>query len=471
MQHYELVVIGAGPAGTPAAIAAAQFGKKVLLIDKRGEPGGECLFEGCIPSKVLENAANRYAMFKEAENFHVALKSSVQIHWEEVLRDKEAIIKRRAKAAHIMIDKMPTLTLKKGEARFVDAHTIELDSVQYSFDKALIATGGKVNIPPFEGNGVEKAWTNRDVFFEEEIPKELLFVGAGAISCELAQMFNKLGTKCTILERHNRILKQVDAEVAEAIEKQMIASGIEIECNVSIQSIAYHDGLFTVAFSQDGVDKSLEKERVLLATGRIANIDTLQLEKAGVDYDRHGVLVNDMLQSSQSHIFACGDCIDAPRFAHTASYEAGVVVHNMFAPHPRKVDYDKNSWVLFSDPQAASVGIGVAEAEKRGIAVTVSSYDFSIDARAQIDKAELGFVKFIIDSKSQVIIGIEILSEDAASLAGEASLIVAQKMTAMDVLGAIHPHPTLAESFGKLSQKIFMGMMMARSRQQKDMDA
>ncbi len=468
MEHYDLIVIGAGPAGTPAAMAAAQFGKKVLLVDKRGEPGGECLFEGCIPSKVLENAANRYAMIKEMKNFHIELKSSVQIHWEEVLRDKEEIIRRRAKAALIMIEKMPTLNFKKGEATFVDAHTIVVDSQHYTFDKALIATGGKVNIPPFSGNGVAKAWTNRDVFFEEEIPKELLFVGAGAISCELAQMFNKLGTKCTVLERNERILKHVDTDVAEAIEQKMIDSGIEVELNISITSIDYHEGRFDIHFSQNGEERNIQRERVLIATGRGANIDMLGLESANIRYDRHGIIVNEMLQSSQPHIFACGDCIDAPRFAHTASYEAGIVVHNMFAPQPRKVDYDKNSWVLFSDPQAASVGLGEKEAQKRGIDVMVSSYDFSIDARAQIDKEELGFVKFIIDKKSQSIIGIEILSEDAASLAGEASLIVAQKMSAMDVMGAIHPHPTLGESFGKLAQKLFMGMMMSKKHNTKE---
>lgn len=462
MEKYDLIVIGAGPAGTPAAMAAAQFGKKVLLIDKRGEPGGECLFEGCIPSKVLENAANRYAMLKEAQNFHVELKSSPQIHWEEVLRDKDVILSRRAKEALMAMEKLPTLTFMKGEAKFVDAHTIEAEGVQYGFDKALIATGGKVNLPPFKGNGVSKAWTNRDVFFEEEIPKELLFVGAGAISCELAQMFNKLGTKCTVLERRERILKHVDEEAALAIQERMRQNGIRIECNVSLESIDENSGNFSVYFRQNEEEKMLESEKVLLATGRIANLDGLGLEKAGVAYDRHGVTVSDMLQSSQPHIFACGDCIDAPRFAHTASYEAGIVVHNMFAPHPHSVNYDKNSWVLFSDPQVAQVGIDEAEAKRRGMDVSVASYDFSIDARAQIDKQELGFVKFVIDKASGVIVGVTILSEDAASLAGEAALIVANKMKPIDVMGAIHPHPTLCESFGKLSQKIFMGMMMQR---------
>ncbi len=462
MEKYDLIVIGAGPAGTPAAMASAQFGKKVLLIDKRGEPGGECLFEGCIPSKVLENAANRYAMLKEAQNFHVELKSSPQIHWEEVLRDKDEILSRRAKAALMAMEKLPTLTFMKGEAKFVDAHTIEVQGVQYGFDKALVATGGKVNLPPFKGSGVSKAWTNRDVFFEEEIPKEIVFVGAGAISCELAQMFNKLGTKCTVLERGERILKHVDKEAALVIQERMIQNGICIECNISVDSIDEGAGGFVVYYMQDDEKKILESEKVLLATGRIANINALGLENVDVTYDRHGVIVNEILQSSQTHIYACGDCINAPRFAHTASYEAGIVVHNMFAPHPHKVDYDKNSWVLFTDPQVSQVGIDEAEAKRRGMDVNTVAYDFSTDARAQIDKQALGFVKFVIDKSGGVIVGVTILSEDAASLAGEAALIVANKMRAMDVMGAIHPHPTLCESFGKLSQKIFMGMMMQR---------
>ncbi len=462
MEHFDLIVIGAGPAGTPAAMAAAQFGKKVLLIDKRGEPGGECLFEGCIPSKVLENAANRYAMLKEAQKFHVTLEDDPQIYWEAVLKDKEEIVARRAKGALTAMEKLPTLTFVKGEAKFLDAHTVATADAQYSFDKALIATGGKVNMPPFEGSGVSEAWTNRDVFFEEKIPSEILFVGAGAISCELAQMFNKLGTKCTILERGGRILKHLDEDAALSVEKKMRESSIEVLCNVRIGTIDKTERGFAVHVTQDGQERVLEREKVLLATGRIANLDGLGLEAAGVAYDRHGVTVSETLQSSQPHIFACGDCIDAPRFAHTASYEAGIVVHNMFAPHPRTVDYDKNSWVLFSDPQVALAGLDEAQAKRRGLDVTVSKYDFTTDARAQIDKAAEGFVKFVIDSRNREIVGVEIVSEDAASLAGEAALIVSQKMSAMDVMGAIHPHPTLCESFGKLAQQIFMGMMMQR---------
>jgi len=459
--HYELIVIGAGPAGVPAAITSAKFGVKTLLVDKRNAPGGECLFEGCIPSKTLETAANHYAEVVRAKKFHIQDKHP-QMHWESVIEDKDAILEKLSQGVLQQIEQLPKLDFKQGVAEFVDTHTIRIDGELFSFDKAIIATGGKTNIPPFKGNGISKAWTNRDVFLEKELPKEILFVGAGAISCELVQMFNKLGVKCHILERGSRILKHMSAQSAAIVQKKMTDNGIVIDCNVNLETIDYENEKFIVKFSQNNQERTLEYKHVLLATGRSADVATLGLENAKVEYDRGGVVVNKELQSSQKHIYACGDCIAAPKFSHTATYEAGIVVHNMFAPSSHSVNYDKNSWVLFSDPQIGVAGINEDEASKRGIAVDIEMYDFAQDARSLIDKEAEGYVKFIIDNKSKVILGIEIVSEDASSLTGEAALIVANEMSAMDVMKAIHPHPTLTESFGRLAQQIFFKNMMKR---------
>ena len=460
--HYDLVVIGAGPAGTPAAMVAAQFGNKVLLIDKRDAPGGECLFEGCIPSKVLENAANRYAELINANKFGIDVKGKEQIHWEEVLKDKDEIIKNRSLSALKQIEKLHTLDFMQGSAQFIDSHTLYVDEKVISFDKALIASGGKTFIPHIEGNAYDKVWTNRDLFFQEKIPPHLVFVGAGAITCELAQMFNKLGTKCHIFERSDRILKKLDKDTAMMVQNKMIEDEIEIDLMAHIEKIDYLEGEFTIHYTQNSKRHTLKCEYIVMATGRIANVENLKLENAGVKYDKKGVHVDKKLKTSQEHIFACGDCIDAPHFAHTASYEAGIAVHNMYAPHPRFVDYDKNSWVLFSDPQVALAGIDEHTAKTKDIDVSVEVYNYGVDARAQIDKRTDGFVKFIIDNKTKIIIGVEVVSEDASSLSGEASLIVANKMSAMDLLGTIHPHPTLSEAFGKLAQQIFFKMMMKR---------
>ena len=457
-KEYDLVVIGAGPAGTPAAMIAAQFGKKVLLIDKREAPGGECLFEGCIPSKVLENAANRYAEVMSSEKFHIDV-AQPQIHWDEVLADKEAIIKKRSMGAMMKIKSLPNLEFVQAEASFEDEHTLLVGEENVTFEKALIATGAKTAFPNLEGDAINDVWTNRDLFFEKKLPKEILFIGAGAISCELAQMLNKLGVKTAILERGERILKHLSESAAMVVQKKMIEDSIELTCKVNIKSINHKDGKFCVTCKVDNKEKEFVYEKVLLATGRVANVDGLSLEKAGVDYNKKGVVVDNTLQTSQEHIYACGDCIDAPQFAHTATYEAGIVVHNMFAPSSHYVDYSKNSWVLFSSPQIAVVGLSAQKAQESED-YTIAEYDFMQDARAQLDKNTQGYLKFIIEKNTQVIVGIEIVSEDAASLIGEASLIVANKMSVMDVMQTIHPHPTLTESFAVLAKQVFFQNMM-----------
>lgn len=462
--HYDLIVIGAGPAGTPAAMNAARFGKKVLLVDKRDAPGGECLFEGCIPSKVLENAANRYDEVVKSGIFHIDGTTHAQIHWEKVLEDKEAILKKRSQSALMAIKQLPTLDFKQGIAHFKDSHTLKVGNELFSFNNALIATGAKTAYPPIEGSGIDKVWTNADIFKQNKLPKELLFIGAGAISSELAQMFAKLGVKCHILQRSGRILKHLSEDAALAVQENMIQNGVTIECGVSIKRIDEKGDKFIVVYEKDQKEHSLTYENVLLATGRAANLDGLGLENAGVEFDSKGVIVSETLQTSQKHIYACGDCIDAPKFAHTASYEAGIVTHNLFAPSPRYVNFEKNSWVLFSDPQVGIAGIDEQRAKAKELEIEVEKYDFTQDARAQIDKHTNGYLKFIIDAKTKVILGVEIVSEDASSLIGEAALIVANEMSVMDILKSIHPHPTLTESFGKLAQQVFIQSMMRRKK-------
>ena len=460
MEKYDLIVIGAGPGGTPAAMAAAQFGKKVLLVDKRNRPGGECLFEGCIPSKVLENAANRYSLIKESELFHIDIEGKEQIHWDAVLKDKEEILQRRSMSAMKQIEALPTLTYKTGTARFIDLHTLDIEGVQYSFTNAIIATGASAHIPDFKGNGASKAWSNASLFKEANIPEEITFVGAGAISCELVQMLNKLGTRCHILERGTRILKHIDEECAMKVQEKMIADGIIIDFNVVFDSIDEENGSFTVTYHQHNKEQTLHTSHLLIAAGRAANTKHLGLENIGIEFDRQGIRVNETLQTTQEHIYAVGDCAAGPKFAHWASYCAGVAIHNIFAPHKHTIKPNNLSWVLFSDPQIASAGLSESQAKEQGLEITTARYDYATDARAQIDKAETGLIKFVIEKQSGIIRGIQILSEDASSLSGEAALIVAKEMKAIDVMSAIHPHPTLAEGFGKLSQMLFMKSML-----------
>ncbi|WP_457593627.1 dihydrolipoyl dehydrogenase family protein [Hydrogenimonas sp.] len=460
MKKYDLIVIGAGPGGTPVAMAAAQFGKKVLLVDKRGEPGGECLFEGCIPSKILENAANRYAMLKEAEGFHIELKSTPQIHWEAVLSEKDAILKKRSGAALKHIEALPSLDFMRGTARFIDEHTVEVEGKRIAFDNAVIASGASAHLPPLQGDGVQKAWTNADLFKSSQIPDEIAFIGAGAISCELVQMFAKLGVKCHILERGPRILRRIDEQCALIVQEKMQRSGIDVVLNVDFGEIEGDLGGYTVHYTQEGEAKTLEVPHLLIATGRAPNVEGLGLEEAGVVFDRHGIRVDAGMQTNQPHIYAVGDCAVGPKFAHWATYEAGIAVHNLYAPSRHEVENDKLVWVLFSDPQIASAGLDEASAKAKGLEVSVEVYEYAADARAQIDHATDGILKFVVDNASKHIVGVQAVGPEASSLSGEAALIVSKKLTMMDVMGAIHPHPTYTEAFGNLARSAFFKSMM-----------
>jgi dihydrolipoamide dehydrogenase len=462
MKHYDLIVIGAGPGGTPAAMAAAQFGKKVLLVDKHGEPGGECLFEGCIPSKILENAANRYSMLADISKFHIDLSGVSQIHWEEVIEEKANLLRQRSMAALRQMEALPNLGFIQGKARFTDSHTIAVNDTQYTFTHAVIATGASASVPPFKGSGVAHAWTNAHIFKEKEIPKEIAFIGAGAISCELVQMFNKLGTTCHLFERGPRILKRIDEACAMKVQEKMVADGIDVILNADMDSIDGKNGDFTITYRQNGTAHTLKVPHVLIATGRAANVENLGLDAAGVTYSAKGIETDKTLQTSQPHIYAAGDCVVGPKFAHWATYQAGIAIHNLYAPHKHHIDMGKLSWVLFSDPQIASVGITEADAQKYGMDVTVETYNYAVDARAQIDKETTGMLKFVIEKQSGIIKGIQILSADASSLSGEAALIVAKGMTTMDLMGTIHPHPTLTEAFGKLAQQCFFKSMFSK---------
>jgi dihydrolipoamide dehydrogenase len=339
-----------------------------------------------------------------------------------------------------------------------------VDGETISFDHAIIATGANAHLPPLKGNGIAEAWTNADVFKETTIPKEITFVGAGAISCELVQMFTKLGTRCRILERGDRILKRVDEECALKIEKKMIEEGVDLQLGVTFDTVDKNDEGFTIRYSHSGTFKELKTPHLLIATGRSANTEGLGLEKIGVDFDRNGIHTDETLQTTQPHIYAVGDCNTGPKFAHWASYEAGIAIHNIYAPSKHRVDPGKLSWVLFSDPQIASAGLSESAARMHGIEVEIERYDYSIDARAQLDKAEMGILKFIIEKKSGIIRGVQILSEKASALSGEAALIVANEMSVRDVMKGIYPHPTLTDAFGTLSQQIFMKQMMQRRR-------
>ena len=462
MNKYDLVVIGAGPGGTPAAQQAAMMGKKVLLIDDRGEPGGECLFDGCIPSKILEESADNYYLSNHMSIFDVEVDGATKINWANVVEKKDKIVNQRSLAALKSLEKI--LTFKKGIAGFGSDKTILITSSDgstenVSFEKAIVATGSSPFIPPIKGNGVDKLWTNKEMFDEEDLPENVLVIGGGPIGVEFAQMLSKLGVKCTIVERFDRILGPVDEEFAERIQMKMQKENdIDIYVSTNILEVNFANNRFNVQCEKDGNVFTLDADRAIISAGRTASVQNLALEKAGIEYDRKGIVVDEFLQTKNANVFAIGDVIKGPKFAHIATYEAGIAVHNMYNPQKIAVDFNKVSWVLFSDPEIASAGLTYQEARNKGMDVILGQYDYDEDARAQINENDTGALKFVVDKKTHKIVGIQIMVEGASGIIGEAALIISAKLTLEDVASAIHPHPTLTESFGILAKQMIFSL-------------
>ncbi len=459
---FEVIVIGGGPGGTPAAMQLAAQGKSVLLVEESGKLGGACLFVGCIPSKIIRHWSDEFTVERKYLAEETWSSEDREKAWNLIKNKINFILKKRSAGAMQMVNNLPTLEFVAGHAKFVSGNELIIEEKdtgrieKYVFDKAIIATGVRSFVPPFKGNSVQDVLTSEVLFTQENLPETLLIVGGGPIGIEIAQMLAKLGVKCTIVELLNSILSGiVEPEYIAIIAKEFARSDIEIYTSSKVQEINKSDGHFNVIFTDaKGTEHNENFENVLVATGKVPNVETLDLSKANIEFNRKGIVVNEFLETSTKGIYATGDVIDGPKFAHVATYEAHLAAANIMAGNRQKVDFSKNSWVLFSDPEIAVAGFTEAQAIQKGYDVMTGVYDYKIDAAAQVANSPFGYLKYVVNKKNSEIVGVNICNSNAAVLVGEAALIVANKLTLKDVAHTIHPHPTMTEAFGILAQKM-----------------
>ena len=468
VEKYDLVIIGGGPAGTPVAFEYGSLNpnKKILLIDKLGKLGGECLFEGCIPSKILVESGVYYNSFKKSQDFGIKASSEhPHLIWKDVVKRKVNILEKRSNAALNKLKSLKNVVLKKGIASFIDNNSIKINLTDENkeeiigFKKVVIATGTRTYIPPITGNGVNKVWTNNEFFRDLIHPKDITIIGDGPIGIELSQILSNLDVKVNLIGNLDYILPMIDRDFSQLVlDRINNNSNINLILNANVSNIDYNDNEFEVKYEQNGDIKIINSSYVLMATGRTPNIENLNLEAVGIKYNKKGIIVDKYLQTSNKNIYAGGDVIfEGPQFAHTATYEAHIMSQNLFFGRNKfNVDFDKNSWVLFSEPNVVSAGLNETQAKNKGHNIITGIYDYSTDAKSQIDNEALGFLKFIVDKKTLRIIGVNIITPNAQSISGEASLIVANKINLKDLVSTIHPHPTLSESFTVLA-KMMMG--------------
>ena len=394
MKRYDIVVIGAGSGGITAAVTAAGFGKKVLLIDKN-KPGGECTWSGCVPSKALIHEASKiHTVRKMVKDFSYDSKEAM----DHVHKVRETIY------SHETPEELSKsgIDFLQGKACFKDPDTVMVGDEEIRGKRFILSTGSSPFIPSIAGLDTLSFLTNESFFELERLPESLIILGGGPIGIELAQAASRLGCRVEVVEMMPTLMFREEPEFSEAIGRQLTQEGVTLHLgSKAIRATRQRDKVALVV-EKEGAEQILESDSLLVAIGRKPNIEGLGLENAGIEYGKKGIEVNSFLKTSQSHIYAIGDVTGPYQFSHMANVQGILATQNAMFPWKRKIKYDHVAWVTFTAPEIARAGMTEAEArESRGDKIRVYAYDFN-----QLDRAMTGGdtnekMKVILDLKGK----------------------------------------------------------------------
>ncbi|MCU0525668.1 MAG: mercuric reductase [Elainella sp. Prado103] len=468
--EYDLVVIGAGTAGLVVAAGAAGLGLglKVALIE-RHLMGGDCLNVGCVPSKCLIRSSRVIAELQTADQFGMMPPSSIEVDFGAVMARMRRI--RAGISHHDSASRFQKLGIDVflGQGVFQSDRTITVGDAVLRFKKAVIATGARATQPDLPGLAETGYLTNETVFSLTERPDRLAVIGGGPIGCELAQAFQRLGSQVVLFHRGSHLLEKEDPEAAEIIQTTFRQVGIQLVLNSQIDRVEQTATGKVIHYqSSAGSPTSIPVDAILVGAGRSPNVEGLNLEAIGVEYDAKGVKVNDYLQTSNPRIFAAGDICMNWKFTHAADAAARIVIKNaLFSPlglGKSKLSSLVMPWVTYTDPEIAHVGLYEAEAKQRGMAVETICIPFSQVDRALADGEEAGFLKILHPSGSDQILGATIVARHAGEMISEITTAIVHRLGLSQLSSVIHPYPTQAEAIKKAADAYRRTLLTPRSR-------
>ena len=442
---YNLVVIGAGTAGLVTAAGAAGLGAKVALIE-RSLLGGDCLNVGCVPSKAVIRCARAAFDVRDSGRFGVPTGRAEP--------DFSAVMERMRKlradlSPHDSAQRFASLGVDVflGEAHFAGADKVEIGGQTLRFKRAVIATGARALQPPIPGLAEAGYLTNETVFNLTQCPPRLAVIGGGPIGCELAQAFQRLGSQVSLFHKNAHLLDREDMEAAAIVQKAFVHEGITTLLNAKIVRVERNGAGKVIWYESDGKEQSVAVDEILIGTGRSPNVEGLNLEAVGVEYDRRkGVVVNDRLQTTNPRIYAAGDvCLDW-KFTHAADFSARIVIQNALFLGRKKASSLTMPWCTYTDPEIAHVGLYEHDARVRGVELDTYVREFKEVDRAVLDGEEEGFVKFHVRKGRDEILGATIVARHAGEMISEISVAMAAGIGLGKLASVIHPYPTQAEA-------------------------
>lgn len=453
--RYDLAVVGGGPAGYPAAIRAAQLGKKVICIEKE-RAGGTCLNWGCIPSKALLKSAETYTALKHADVFGITAEN-VSFDFEKIVERSRGVADRMAKGIEFLFKKNK-VDYKTGSAKVLAAGMVECTDADGNVDlieadKIMIATGCKPRqIPGIEAG--ERIMTSREILANKKLPKSMIVVGAGAIGVEFAYFYHTLGCDVTLVEMLPQILPVEDADIAQAVTRSFKKSGMTVHSNTKVENIKeLKTGVSVELVFEGGKREKVKADILLQAIGVVPNLEKALSPRVKIDLDRGYVKVDDKYETSMKGVYAAGDIIGPPWLAHVATFEAVQAVNGMFGhAKPKKVNVFPGC--TYCQPQVASVGLTEAKVKEKGIDYKVGKFPYSASGKAVATDHTEGFVKLITDAKHGEILGAHIVGYDATEMIAEYGLAMSSELTVDDISETIHAHPTLSEMMMEASHDV-----------------
>jgi mercuric reductase len=474
---YDLVILGNGAAAFAAAIKADELKKKTALI-QGGTIGGTCVNVGCVPSKRLlvagEVVKNIYEhnLGTDAINPHLE-----RFNFQNLIKSKDQMVTvlRKEKYEDVLKGLSKNVHVYKGKGVFVSKDQVRIttkgkdnhlsNGMSIAGSAFLIATGSSPRIPSFEGLQDVNYWTNVEALSPPFRPNSMIVIGGRALGLEFAQMYSRLGTKVTLLQRSDTIIPDDEPEIAEALTTYLKEDGIDIRTSVNVKKVSQSNGksrngkkIITIeaAIDRKRKEETFKAEALLLATGRAPNSKDIGLEELGVKTkDGGAIIINDEMRTSVSNIYAAGDVTGEPMLEALSAREGTIAAENALAGSQKKIDLNSVPRAIFTDPQLASVGLTDREAVKSGYECNCRVLNFSEIAKARIIGNTRGVIKMVADNKTHRVLGIHILCPNAADIITEAALIIKNNYTLEDVVDTIHIFPTLAESIKIVAQSYF----------------
>ncbi len=443
MKEYDVVVIGSG-AGAIIVEQALSHGLKTAMVDK-GPLGGTCLNVGCIPSKLLIFPADRVVEIQEAEK--LGIRTEIKgINFPSIMKRMRGIVGKSQDHIREGIKFIEELDFYEDEGSFIEDYTLEVGKEKIKGKKIFLVSGARPLIPSIKGIEDSDYLTNESVLELTQKPSSLIIVGGGYIAAEFGHFFAAMGTKVTILQRAERLVRSEEPEISELLKKEM-GKRMEIFTHTEATEIAKEEKRYRVITKdkKTGKKKQFSAERLLVAAGRKSNADLLKVENTSVEVDQRGYIkVNDFFETSKENIWAFGDAIGKKMFRHSANREADVVWHNSIHGDRNKVDYDKVPHAVFSYPQIASVGLREEEARK-SFDVLVGRAKYSEVAKGEAMMDDESFAKIIIEKKSGRLLGFHIIGPFAPILIQEVINAMASTGTVVPIISGMHIHPALSE--------------------------